>query len=353
LINTEHNAAWIQCNSKASYNLKPDLFTAHHHLIHFEAAYENAPKCTAARLFGKFSNWECRASIHCIWKAKWKINMSTFGEICKYLQIAGEDFTDYNGVALKLKGVLFDVEEFWMIRSSGNTIVDVMRCPWSQKGSMNQLENFLHVVDPWLDAADALCRELEVTIVDLTATTQGQSALLGAGAHGRVFMLTNGRSIKIVVGKNSHKVEKEYKLMIQCLERVDVNPFVFPIVKDSFRSGVAVGVHYAGYLLEGKGEKITLPVSPEVMTELVALLYALHSKDIIHGDPRIDNVLRLGSDLKWIYFRDYEMVTIKVNKRHDVKIFLKSVGCILSDVEIDKYVEHTTLNNLTALIKKI
>lgn len=193
-----------------------------------------------------------------------------------------------------------------------------------------------------------------MTIVDLTATTQGQSALLGAGAHGRVFMLTNGRSIKIVVGKNdSDEVEKEYKLMIQCLERVDVNPFVFPIVKDSFRSGVAVGVPYAGYLLEGKGEKITLPVSPIVMTELVALLYALHSKEIIHGDPRIDNVLRLGSDLKWIDFRDCETVTTKVNKRHDVKIFLKSVGYNLSDVEIDKYVEHTTLDNLTILVKQI
>lgn len=89
LVNSEHNA-WIQCNSKPSYNLKPDLFTAHHHLIHFGAAYENAPECTTARLFGKFSNWECRTSIHCIWEAKWKINMSAFGEICKYLQIAGE-----------------------------------------------------------------------------------------------------------------------------------------------------------------------------------------------------------------------------------------------------------------------
>ena len=64
---------------------------------------------------------------------------------------------------------------------------------------------------------------------------------------------------------------------------VDVHPLVFPIVKDSFRSGVTGGVPYAGYLLESKGEKVTLPVTPEVMTELVALLYALHSKEIIHA----------------------------------------------------------------------
>jgi len=39
------------------------------------------------------------------------------------LKIIGEDFTDYNKVAVKLKGVLFDKKEFWMIRSSGNTRV--------------------------------------------------------------------------------------------------------------------------------------------------------------------------------------------------------------------------------------
>ena len=41
-----------------------------------------------------------------------------------------------------------------------------------------------------------------------------QSALLGAGAHGRVFLLTNKQVLKIVVGKNSLQVvEKEFKLV--------------------------------------------------------------------------------------------------------------------------------------------
>ena len=45
-----------------------------------------------------------------------------------------------------------------------------------------------------------------------------QSTLLGAGAHGRVFLLTNEQVLKIVVGKNSLQVvEKEFKLMVQCL----------------------------------------------------------------------------------------------------------------------------------------
>ena len=350
LVNSESNA-WLQCTNKSCHNLKPDLFTAHHYLVHFGApAYKNAPECTTARLFGKFSDWQCRASIHCIWEAKWKIDISAFGEICSYLQIAGDGYKQ--GVSLKLKGVLFDSEEFWMIKSSGSSIVDVVTCKWSLKGSMNLLENFLRIVDPWSEAADALCKELNVTIVDLTATTQGQSALLGAGANGRVFMLTNEQVLKIVVGKSSHEVEKEYKLMVQCLERAEVNPFVFPIVQGSFREGLAGEVPYAGYLLERKGEKVTLPVSRAVMTELVALLYELHSKNIIHGDPRIDNVLRLGSQLKWIDFRQCETVTTAISIYRDVMIFLKSVGYTLVDTEIN-YANDPTLEKLTAIVDKL
>lgn len=352
LVNSESNA-WLQCTNKSCHNiLKPDLITAHHYLVHFGAppAYKNAPECTTARLFGKFSDWQCRASIHCIWEARWKIDNRAFGEICSYLQKAADGYKQ--GVYLKLKGVLFDVEEFWMIKSSGSSIVDVVTCKWSLKGSMNLLENFLRIVDPWSEAADALCKELNVTIVDLTATTQGQSALLGAGANGRVFMLTNEQVLKIVVGKNSHDVEKEYKLMVQCLERAEVNPFVFPIVQGSFREGLAGEVPYAGYLLERKGEKVTLPVSRAVMTELVALLYELHSKNIIHGDPRIDNVLRLGSQLKWIDFRQYETVTTAISIYHDVMIFLKSVGYTLVDTEIN-YANDPTLEKLTAIVDKL
>ena len=49
-----------------SPDLKPNLFTAHRHLVHFEAAYRNTLECTTARLYGLFSKWKCRASIHCI-----------------------------------------------------------------------------------------------------------------------------------------------------------------------------------------------------------------------------------------------------------------------------------------------
>lgn len=192
LVNSEY-FQWLRCmsgNPKA--DMKPDLFSAHHSLVEFSPAYRNAPECDMSRLFGKFVSWECRASIHCIWDAKWSIDMAAFGEKCKYLQITGEDSVDHNGVVLRLKGVLFDIHEFWMIHSSGSTIVDVVKCKCNQPGSRQLLADFLGVVDPWISAVSDLCQKLNVEIVDFSLSGHKQSAFLGAGANRRVFKLSNG-----------------------------------------------------------------------------------------------------------------------------------------------------------------
>eukprot|EP01036_Dinobryon_divergens_P022847 gene22847-31143_t len=46
--------------------------------------------------------------------------MKAFGDKCKYLQIIGEEFLDINGIEVRLKGILFDVNAFWMIKSAAH-----------------------------------------------------------------------------------------------------------------------------------------------------------------------------------------------------------------------------------------
>jgi hypothetical protein len=354
LVNSEF-FQWLRCMSgHRKSDMKPDLFSAYHPLVQFLPAYQNAPVCVVKRQFGKFVSWESRASIHCIWDAKWVIDMEAFGEKCKYLQIAGEDCVDHNGVALKLKGVLFDVHEFWMIRSSGNTIVDVVKCKWSQSGSRQLLLDFLRVVDPWLEAVSALCEKLGVTVMDLSESEQGQSAFLGAGANGRVFKLNSGAVIKVVVGRKSDDVEKEYLLMLQYQNRNDIQFLVFPVVENSFHSGVVGSVAFAGYLMTQEGDKITLPLSNALKTELAVSLHGLHSHDVIHGDPRIDNALILGGVLKWIDFRQSEMVTTKVSRRHDVHILYQSLGGSVAAAaeEIEAYVNNPSVERLCQVLFK-
>ncbi len=75
LVNSE-NFRWLRCMSGHSKSdLKPDLFSAHYSLIQFCSPYKDAPACTVNRLFGKFIGWNNLSSIHCIWDAKWKIDM--------------------------------------------------------------------------------------------------------------------------------------------------------------------------------------------------------------------------------------------------------------------------------------
>jgi hypothetical protein len=348
LVNSEY-FQWLRCMSghRQSY-LKPDLFSAHHPLIQYSPPYSNAPTCAVRRLFGKFVGWENRSSIHCIWDAKWKIDKKAFGEKCKYLQIAGEDCVDHNGVSLKLRGVLFDKDEFWMIKSSGNTITDVEICRWSQSGSKQLLIGFLQGNSPWLEAANALCEELGVTIVDYSNSEQDLSAWLGTGANGRVFRLNGGQVIKIVVGRKSDDVEKEYLLMLEHHKCEAITSLVFPVVEGSYRCGEIRGVQYAGYILAQEGQQIPLPVTNDLKKELAVSLCGLHSHGVIHGDPRIENVLILEGVVRWIDFRLCETVTCKITRRRDVEILYMSLGGLVgaASEQIEAYANDPTVEKL-------
>eukprot|EP00981_Chlorochromonas_danica_P013835 scaffold6913_cov169-Ochromonas_danica.AAC.1 len=354
LVNSEY-CQWLRCMSgHRKSDLKPDLFSAHHPLIQYSPPYSNAPKCAVRRLFGRFVGWENRSSIHCIWDGKWRIDMQAFGEKCKYLQIVGEDCVDHNGVALKLKGVLFDKDEFWMIKSSGNTITDVEICRWNQSGSKQLMIGFLQGNNPWLAATNALCEELGVTIVDYSNSEQDISAWLGTGANGRVFRLNGGQVIKIVVGRKSDEVEKEYLLMLQHHKWEAITSLVFPVVEGSYRCGVILGVQYAGYLLAQEGEQIPLPVTNDLKKELGVSLCELHSHSVIHGDPRIENALVLDGVVRWIDFRLSETVTTKISRRRDVEILYKSLGGSVdaASEEIEAYVNGPTVENLLCVLFK-
>ena len=355
LVNSEYYP-WIQCMSgHRKSDLKPDLFSAYHPLIEYLPPYENAPSCTVNRLFGKFVSWESRASIHCIWDGKWKIDMGGFGEKCKYLQISGEEKLDHNGVPLRLKGILFDFYEFWMIRSSGNTIVDVVKCLWSQSGSRQCLVEFLRSSDPWIEATNALCDMLEETVIDFSGTPGQVSAWVGSGANGRVFRLQSGKVIKVVVGKRSEEVEREYNSMKNCLSMEEVKAFAFPIVVGSYRSGNIREVDYAGYILACEGVQILPPIAPDIKRKLAEALYGLHANQIIHGDPRIQNALLLDGDVKWIDFRQTDFVTSKINRQRDVEVLFESLGGKVSDAreQITSYINLPSVENLCAVICQV
>ena len=53
-----------------------------------------------------------------------------------------------------MKGVLFDINDFWMIRSSGNSVNE-------GPNVQTALDEVPFGIDPWLEAATALCELLD------------------------------------------------------------------------------------------------------------------------------------------------------------------------------------------------
>lgn len=351
LVNSEYYR-WIEVKSgHTQSNLKPDLFSAYHPLIKFLQPYQNAPNCTVERLFGTFASWESRESIHCIWDAKWKIDMRGFGEKCKYLQISGEGKMNHSDQPITLKGVLFDVENFWMIKSSSRSITEVIKCKWSQNGSKEHLLKFLESFDLWMQATNALCGMLHETVMDFTFDWKSSPAWLGSGANGRVFRLEGGKVIKVVVGKKSEQVHHEFNAMVRCLQDAKTKECVFPIVENSYRRGKIEGFDFAGYMLECVGVKIGLLTS-EIKCALARNLFELHSNGYIHGDPRIQNALLLQDKVKWIDFRHCKLVTTTIALEKDVKIFCKSLVGTTDNFEnqISMYADSPSFENLLACI---
>jgi hypothetical protein len=107
-------------------------------------------------------------------------NNDALGAKCKYLESMGENCLYEKGSQVRMVGVLFDVDMFWMIESLGKEIIKINKCKWSTPGSKEIKEKPL---DPWMGPNVSLCRDLNVNIKDYSATdvTEQRCALLGTG----------------------------------------------------------------------------------------------------------------------------------------------------------------------------
>lgn len=115
------------------------------------------------------------------------------------------------------------------------------------------------------------------------------------------------------------------------------------------------GVQYAGYILAQEGQQVTRPVTNGLKKEVAVLMCGLHSHDVFHGDPRIDYVLVLEGVLRWIDFRVFDFVTIKLSRRRDAEILYQSLGGFVgvASKEIDAYVNDPTVEHLLRVLAEV
>jgi serine/threonine protein kinase len=156
-----------------------------------------------------------------------------------------------------------------------------------------------------MKGTERLLRQLNVQL-----STSRDTPILGAGSYGRAFLLTNGQVLKVAV---SAGLKKEYRIIKAIQENPRTQHFVIPVVVDSWQSFPVDDYEVAGYLLEYAGERIEsscprlncerwTQTPRKLERRLVKSLLSLHRFGLIHGDPRVDNVLLKGEELKWIDF---------------------------------------------------
>lgn len=358
LINSEEYS-WLHGASEDSRcDMKPDLLVAYHAIVEELPPYDGAPDCAVPRKFGRFPCWNCCPSIWCLLDAKWKIDIGAFGESCKYLQLCGQYYKDWQGEELKLKLILFDVEEFWMITSCGVDITMLKKCKWNQPGSRNELKTFITTTDHWMIATENLLIDLGKSFHSLHLVEPGNQimndqnvtpsselnnnsrmplppSILGAGSYGRVYRLSNGEVLKVALDNSTTLLEKEYKTILRIQSNPSISHFVIPVIPDSFRY-FNDEFEYAGYLLEYEGSKVistcprlqgkviwtTSPGQNEI--DLLYFLHDLHQSGIIHGDPRVDNVLKKDEQYKWIDFMQSGVDPTAANEK-DFALLLNSL----------------------------
>lgn len=305
LVNNEEYS-WLRSSSDhRNCDMKSDLFIAYHALVEKKEPYRGS--LDANIVYGRFPCWNCRSSLWCLFDAKWKIDEAAFGEKCKYLQSCRSHIP---GVNQKLKLILFDIEEFWMIEGHGMSITKLTKCSWTQSGSREVLKQFIRTFDPWMDNIERILAHKSYQFSD-------ETPILGAGAYGRAFYLNTGQVLKVVVSKYAAELETEYSIIRTLQERENTRNFVIPVVPDSFGSFLddEQKLYCAWYVLESRGDPLsytcprlsrsTTPTSfPGTLeNSLVYFLYDFHLTGHVHRDARLDNVLLKDGSLKWIDLR--------------------------------------------------
>jgi tRNA A-37 threonylcarbamoyl transferase component Bud32 len=159
------------------------------------------------------------------------------------------------------------------------------------------------------------------------------NAFLGRGAFGRVFKVIRPNkevlALKIVESCHVRRLHQEHNAMTNA-QRTDLTATVTENVMDT--------PECAAFLLKPVGKPLSYPKTQEEVHTLFELLWQLHNKGVIHGDPRVPNVIVHEKKLLWIDLVDVFKSTTSSLRQLDAKILALSVLRVSLNFELDSTV---------------
>ncbi|KAG9411345.1 hypothetical protein AC1031_016981 [Aphanomyces cochlioides] len=301
-VNSERYPWLPQVDMDTATYLKPDGFATHPGMF----CVKNVPNDGVDRpptfRFGVAEKdlFDCLI----LFESKLKISGAGFGQVARYLQNLNPDASSC--------AILFDRRSFWLIKSYKTVIFKVEKANWVDGGSKALFEKLIAAnMSPWVAILTNACSLLGAGV--------DGDAYLGRGAYGRVFKVTKdgeGFALKIVEERNIGVLYQEAEALIKA--------------QDTGLTILAVGncvelTGGAALLLSPVGISLPRPTSQSDVANLFRLLWQLHNLDLVHGDPRVPNVIVYREKPLWIDLVEVKKASPTLRKLDVNPLYL--LGC--------------------------
>ena len=331
---------WLSQYPSVSKNadLKPDGFATHRGMFRSKQEPNDRVYCPNGFRFGVPEQGLLDFLV--LFESKLILTDAAFGQVVRYLQ----------NLSIKTSAcaILFDRQSFWLIKSHKGVVIKVVMSMWANNGSKSLFRNFIIAnKSPWISLLIDACNSLSVDVVE-------GNSFLGSGAHGRVFRVKRGEQVlalKIVENCSIRRLYQEAEalqqahhtgLTISCIGEVIEIP-----------NGAAL-------LLSPVGKPLPQLTTEREVASVFGLLWQLHVKDLVHGDPRMPNVILNGEEPLWIDLVEVRKASPAL-RIWDAEILTRSVLGFPQNASLDdklkglieEYGARATQENLIHLITKV
>ena len=340
LVNSEL-IQWIHTKLELpSLYQKPDLFMCHKSaLIYSDAPKVNSKSVASTHFAQSYRHdsfifgecvWSLRDCVYCIFEAKLQLSGNLHMEL-------GEIFPKMQNLLrgthiASSKCCLFDKHMVHLLEFTATGLLSRNQFSWTTPGSKDALLAFIRPkVEPtWVRVLNRLCEEFNVVLYFAPAPSTTDSipnkkqsklpspCFLGRGATGRVFAVQRMGApsssppfaLKIAdTPDHISMLEAELAKMDTIQKQLETTPNpslqpYLPILQSERK--VLPGRTGAGFLFGPVGKTVqTLPREQSLFNLVMDALFILHRNGISHGDPRMENLLKIDSgQLVWIDFRE-------------------------------------------------
>jgi len=273
----------------AKFHLKPDLFVSWEPFVRFEAA-KGGQGTGDEYLFGGLADPALQRD-GCV-----PIILEG-----KHVPLGNVEFADmvvYHGQLPGLvHGVLFNATHFMLTKAVSGRIFHVTKGRWTQGGTRQLLQK--HFADA-LNNPPLIVEVLGKLLAKLNLITmrRDNSAFLGAGAFGRVFLVREPegsvRALKVVATESTSISLVDDFNALDLAATLDAP--VVNVVQDSLRMH---DKFCGGYAMKHVGTPFKT-LTKDVLLRIFSSLLALHKAGILHGDARLPNVVNVDDSPRWV-----------------------------------------------------